>query len=96
MAGYVIGQINDIGDEDGFRVYQDGAFPTLAQYDGKVVINSAKIDPADGGWSPAMIVVVQCESVEQAQKWYQSPEYHAVIGQRSDSSKGSVIIVDGD
>ena len=96
MAGFVIGQINEISDGDAFTIYQDRAIPTLAQYGGKVVINSAKINAADGGWAPATIVVVEFESVEQAHKWYNSPEYQAVIGQRFDSSDSSVIIIDGD
>ena len=52
------------------------------QYGGKVVINSAKKNAADGGWAPTTIVVVEFESVEQAYKRYNSPEYQAVIGQR--------------
>ena len=42
------------------------------------------------------MAVLEFESVEQARKWYNSPEYQAVIGQRFDSTDGALIFVDGD
>ena len=42
------------------------------------------------------MVVIEFESVEQAKKWYNSPEYQAVIGQRFNSADSALIIVDGD
>jgi len=96
MPGYVIGQLKEIADEDAFGAYQGAAGPTVAQYGGKLVINSTKIDSGDGEWNPAGMVVLEFESVEQARKWYNSPEYQAVIDQRFDSTDGALIFVDGD
>ena len=96
MPGYVIGQIQEITDSDGFAAYQGAARPTLAKYGGKLVVNSTKVEALDGGWSPAAIVMIEFENIEQARKWYHSPEYQAAVGQRFDSSESSVIIVDGD
>ena len=42
------------------------------------------------------MVVLEFESVEQARKWYNSPEYQAVVGQRFNSADSALIIVDGD
>ena len=96
MAGYVIGQIKEFKNTDGFGAYQGAAGPTAAQYGGKLVLNSTKIESGDGGWDPAGMVVIEFESVEQAKKWYNSPEYQAVIGQRFNSTDSALIIVDGD
>lgn len=60
------------------------------------MINSTKIDSGDGDWNPAGMVVLEFENVDQARKWYNSPEYQAVIGQRFNSADSAVIIVDGD
>ena len=68
----------------------------MAQYGGKLVINSTKIDSGDGDWNPAGMVVLEFENVDLARKWYNSPEYQAVIGQRFNSADSAVIIVDGD
>jgi uncharacterized protein (DUF1330 family) len=96
MAGYVIGQIKAFNDADAFAAYQCGAGPTVAQYGGKLVINSVKIESGDGDWAPAGMVLLEFESVEQARKWYNSPEYQAVVGQRFSSADSALIIVDGD
>ncbi|MDA0264143.1 MAG: DUF1330 domain-containing protein [Chloroflexi bacterium] len=96
MAGYVIGQLKQINDAGAFGAYQGVAVPTVAQYGGKLVVNSTKIDPADGDWTPDGVVVIEFESVDQARKWYNSPEYQAVIGQRFNSTDSAVIILDGD
>jgi len=96
MPGYVIGQLKEITNADGFGAYQGAAGPTVIQYGGKLVMNSTKIDSADGGWNPAGMVVLEFESVEQARKWYNSPEYQAVVGQRFNSADSALIIVDGD
>jgi uncharacterized protein (DUF1330 family) len=96
MAGYVIGQLSGINDADAFNAYQGAAIPTVAQYGGKLVVNSMKVDSGDGGWAPSGIVMLEFQSVDQARKWYNSPEYQAVIGQRFISADSAVIIVDGD
>ncbi|MDA1129549.1 MAG: DUF1330 domain-containing protein [Chloroflexi bacterium] len=96
MPGYVIGQLQEIKNQDAFAAYQRAAGPSVLQYGGKLVIDSAKLRPADGGWSPHRVVMLEFESVEQAQKWYDSPEYQAVIGQRFSSADSAVLIIDGD
>ncbi len=95
MPGFIIGQLKEITDSDAFGAYQGAAGPVVAQYGGKLVVNSTKIASGDGDWSPTGMVVVEFESVEQAHKFYDSPEYQAVIGQRFNSADSAVIIVDG-
>lgn len=96
IPGYVIGQLNEIKDADAFAAYQGAAGPTVTQYGGKLVFNSMNVDAGDGGWSPAGVVMLEFESVEQARKWHNSPEYQAVIGQRQSSADSAVINIDGD
>ena len=96
MPGYVLGQIKAINDAAAFTAYQGGALPTVAQYGGKLVLNSSKIESGDGDWAPNSLVMLEFESVEQARKWYYSPEYQAVVGQRLNSADSGLIIIDGD
>jgi len=96
MAGYIIGQLKEITDTEAFSAYQAGAGPALAKYGGKVLVNSTKINSGDGDWSPVGMVVVEFESLEQAKKFYNSPEYQGVIGQRFNSADSAVVFADGD
>ena len=96
MAGYIIGVLQGITDAAAFTAYQSAAGPTVAQYGGKLVLNSRKVEQGDGNWAPVGVVIVEFASAAQAKRWYNSPEYQAVIGQRFQSAESAVIIVDGD
>ena len=42
------------------------------------------------------IIVVEFESAEASRKWYNSPEYQAVIGQRLSSTDSNTVSMDVD
>ena len=95
MAAYVIGTIQSISDPAKFAEYVRLAEPLLAQYGGKIVVVGDKIEVADGTWSPLGIIVVEFESLDQAKKWYNSPEYSPLVSMRTGSTDSGVIFVDG-
>ena len=95
MAAYVIAAIQSVSDPVAFSEYGRLANPTLEQYGGKIVVGGSKIEVADGTWSPSRMVVIEFESLEQAKKWYNSPEYNPLVSMRTDSSDGGLIFVDG-
>ena len=96
MPGYVIGQVNGIKDGAAFEAYQHVAEPTIGLYGGKRVFLSSEVTPGDGGWSPMAVILFEFETSEQAKKWYNSPEYQAVVNQRIDSTDSAVILLDGE
>ena len=95
MPGYVVGVLNGINDGPAFEGYQHVAEPTITQYGGKRVFLSSSVEIGDGNWSPMGIIVFEFESVEQARKWYHSPEYQAVVNQRINSTDSAVVLIDG-
>ena len=68
MPGYVIGQIQEITDSDGFEAYQDSAGPTLAKYGRKPLFFSTNVEAADGDWAPMGVIVIELESGEASRK----------------------------
>ena len=96
MPGYVLGVLNGIKDGAAFDAYEHVAAPTIAQYGGKRVFLSSEVVPADGGWSPMGIILFEFESAKQAKKWYNSPEYQAVVNQRLNSTDSAVVLIDGE
>ena len=95
MAAYVIGAVLSVSDPAKFSEYVERAHPTLEQYGGKIVVVHDTVEVADGKWSPAGIIVVEFESMAQAKKWYNSPEYNPLVSIRTGSSDSGVIFVDG-
>ena len=96
MPGYFMGMVHGIKDEPAFKAYQDVAGPTIGQYGGKMLWMSSGVEAGDGDWSPQGIILFEFESGAQARKWYNSPEYQAVIGQRLASTDSNTVFIDVD
>ena len=96
MAAWVVGAIQSVNDPAGFAEYQQLAGPTVEQYGGKIILGGNKIEVGDGNWSPAGVVVIEFEGLEQAKRWYNSPEYSAAKPRRLQTADTGLIFLDGD
>ena len=94
MAGYVMIDL-EIIDPEGFQEYLKLAAPTLKQYGGKVLIGGAKSETLEGDWHPHLLSVGEFESVEQAMRWYNSPEYAPAKALRLKVTNSQAILVRG-
>lgn len=94
MSAYVIVD-EDVFDPEGIEEYSKAARPTIAQYGGKAIIRTTECEVLEGTWRPKRLVVIQFDSVEQAKRWYNSPEYQAAIPLRQRAAKTNFILVEG-
>ena len=95
MPAYIIAQltVHDAATYDRYRAQT----PALVErFGGRFVVRGG--DPAvlDGGpRPPGRVVVIEFESRERAQSFYDSPEYRAILPLRLAASEGTVLLVDG-
>ena len=94
MAGYVIGNI-DVTNPEAFEEYRKLVPDTIAAYGGKYLVRGGAADVAEGSYDPVRIVVLEFESVDQAKKWYNSPEYIPLREMRMNASNGDLYFVEG-
>jgi uncharacterized protein (DUF1330 family) len=94
MAAYVIADV-DVKDAAKYDEYRPIAARTVAQYGGRFLVRGGAVEPLEGGWTPKRVVVLEFPSMEQAQRWYRSPEYAPGIALRQAASVGRVILVEG-
>jgi uncharacterized protein (DUF1330 family) len=94
MAAYLIGEI-EVTDPAAYEDYRKQVGATVAKYGGRFVVRGGKVQALEGGGSPGRIVVLEFASMEQAQKWYRSPEYAPLIALRQRASRGRLILVEG-
>ena len=94
MAAYVFGEI-EVTDPAVYEDYRKQVLAVVTKYGGKFIVRGGKVDPLEGGWAPKRIVALEFPSMEQAQKWYRSPEYAPLIKLRQKASKGRLVIVEG-
>ena len=55
----------------------------------------AAVDSKEGGWSPSRLVVIEFASMEQARRFYDSPEYAPALAIRKAASKSRLVLVEG-
>lgn len=94
MAAYVIGEI-EIIDPQAYQEYAKGVPATIAQYGGKYLVRGGRVEPKEGGWDPKRVVVLEFASLDQARKWYDSPEYVPLRTLRQRAARGKLIFVEG-
>lgn len=94
MSAYVIGDI-EVTDPAGYEEYRKQVLAVVTKYGGKFLVRGGKVDVKEGGWAPKRVVVLEFPSMEQAQKWYHSPEYAPLIKLRQKASKGKLILLEG-
>jgi uncharacterized protein (DUF1330 family) len=94
MAAYLLADLT-ISDPEGFRAYQQRVGATLAPYGGTFLVRGGALETMEGDWHPQTLVILHFESVAQAWRWYQSPEYTALSEQRKQSASTQAIVVEG-
>lgn len=94
MSAYLIAEI-DITDPAAYEEYRRQVPGVIARYGGKYIVRGGKLEPLEGGWSPGRIAVVEFPSMEQALKFYRSPEYASLLKIRQKASRGKLLIVEG-
>ena len=94
MAAYVIGDI-EVTDQAIYDEYRKQVLPTIEKYGGRFAVRGGRVEPLEGGWAPKRIVAVEFPSMEQALRWYRSPEYAPLIALRQRASRGRLVAVEG-
>jgi uncharacterized protein (DUF1330 family) len=94
MAAYVIGEI-EVTDPALYEDYRKQVLAVVTQYGGRFIVRGGKLEPLEGGWSPKRVVALEFPSMEQARKWYGSPEYAPLIALRQRASRGKLLLVEG-
>jgi uncharacterized protein (DUF1330 family) len=94
MAAYVITYL-EVTDPRAFQAYRQAAGPTFAPYGGTPIVVDGAFEVLEGMVQPRSVVVVEFESMEQARRWYASPEYAKTIPLRQQAANASLILVEG-
>jgi uncharacterized protein (DUF1330 family) len=94
MAAYVFAEM-EVTDPATYEDYRKQVLAVVTKYGGKFIVRGGRVEPKEGGWQPQRMVALEFPSMEQALKWYDSPEYAPLIKLRQKASKGKLIIVEG-
>jgi uncharacterized protein (DUF1330 family) len=84
-----------IHDREEFNKYRSGVHDVLKKHQGEIVVSNEEFEIIEGDWPYTKTVVVRFPSVEQAKRWYESPEYQEVVQHRFKGAKTDLILIDG-
>ena len=93
MPAYVIANYT-INDPKSFEKYPPAVGPTIEQYGGRILAADRGARPVEGSPKP-VIVIVEFDSVEAAQRWYDSPQNTAIRDLRISTTEGWLAIANG-
>ena len=85
----------DVTDPEGFEAYRAKVPAVIAQYGGRYLIRGGAVEAVEGDWTVPRLVVLAFDSVAQARRFYDSPEYQAILPLRLNASKGTVVFAEG-
>lgn len=94
MPAYVIGEV-EITDPQAYQEYAKRVPETIAKHGGRYLVRGGAVDTKEGDWNPKRVVVLEFPSVEQAHRWYDSPDYGPLLAIRLKAAKSKLIFVEG-
>ena len=94
MPAYVITYL-EVTDPEAFQAYRKVAGPTFAPYGGRPIVVDGQFEVLEGMVEPKSVVVIEFESMEQARRWYASPEYAKTSPMRQSAANASLVLVEG-
>ena len=91
---YVIAQATVTNPEQ-YEGYKALAGTAVAKYGGKYIVRGGATHLLEGDWAAPRLVILEFESVEQAKRFYASPEYRAARQQRQGAAQMNMLVVEG-
>ena len=93
--GYLIANAT-VSDAAAYEGYKQLAQTAIAQSGGRYLVRGGALDVLEGLWAGApRVVIVEFDTVAQARKFYDSPEYRAAREARAGAADMSLLVVEG-
>jgi uncharacterized protein (DUF1330 family) len=93
MSAYVILN-NRVTDPDGMADYIPKAMETLAPFDPEVLVLDEQAQVLEGTPEFPRVVIIKFKSRDDAEAWYNSPEYGEVLPLRLAATEGVAFLAD--
>lgn len=90
---YVIGRIT-VTDPEAYADYVKGASEAIRQYGGRPLVRGGAYEALEGEARPRN-VVIEFDSLEQAKRYFHSPEYQAAKAKREGAGIAEIVAVEG-
>jgi uncharacterized protein (DUF1330 family) len=95
MPAYVISEVELLDEAEGQR-YRELASASIAHHGGRYIVRGAEPRVPEGDWPAAhRVVVVEFPTMDDLERWYDSPEYAEARALRRTALSRRLLFVDG-
>src|ERR1700724_2892602 len=94
MPAYFVVEL-DITNMAGGEAYRAAVPATIAQYGGGDLARGRATELVEGGPEPKRIVILEFADAAALKRWYNSPEYQAILPNRLKNSTSRAFVVEG-
>ena len=94
MAAYVVVDVHRTDLERAGR-YSEQSGPSVERHGGRFLARGGRTVTLEGGWGPERLVVIEFESVEAAQAWYDSVDYGDIRAIREGAGEWRMVVIEG-
>ena len=94
MSAYLILR-GVVHDPEAYKEYTKRTPEIIAKFGGKFIVRGGKTITLEGPEETRRVVIVEFPSLEQAEAFYNSPEYQAAIPYRQRAAEAEMILVEG-
>ncbi len=94
MAGYLIGRV-EVTKPEKYKNYTALTPRAVAAYDGEFIVRGGASMTLEGEEEKRRLIVIRFPSVEQANNFWNSPEYQRAKIERAGAADMQAVIVEG-
>ena len=94
MPAYIVALVN-VTDPEKYKEYAALAGPATEKYGGRFLARGGRIEVLEGKLPFTRLVINQFDSVEQAKKFYHSPEYQEAREKRLLAADFNMVVTEG-
>ncbi|MGD9765624.1 MAG: DUF1330 domain-containing protein [Candidatus Binatia bacterium] len=95
MPAYCYFDMLEVTDPAKMGKYREGVAATVEKYNGRYLVLNGRHDLVEGDYRPTFPVLLEFPSLEQAHRWYDSPEYRPLRELRLSATRGNGVFIEG-
>jgi uncharacterized protein (DUF1330 family) len=94
ISCYFVAQIQ-IHDENEYKKYLDKVDEVFKNFKGKYLVVDENPTVLEGEWLYGRMIIIQFPDENEFRRWYESPEYKAILKHRLKAAKCDTLLVKG-
>lgn len=94
MPAFLIAEI-EVTDPDAYARYRAQTPGVVAAYDGRFLVRGGAVEAREGKPPVGRVVVLEFADMAAVRRFYDSPDYQAILPLREASARSRVYLVEG-